>query len=286
MVDAYAPETALDVDHVLGGLQPEKYDVDAYDNDPIPQNFVINVDTGRHVNISRLPAFFPNAGYDHSVFPAAMVRFKDTSATLLVYGSGYIVCVGAKTPHAARLAVHRFRLMYDKLWGNIGLLKFKCDNIVMRSMVPYNVNLHEFASNEPHTTYNPKVFPGCTIKMPDIGMTGRVFDSGRYMLLGSSERRCIEQANERMQAMLRKYRNHRGTASSGKRRNFDRIQKNEEHMRAVRRQVEDADSDDEGMEIYHLGADEVAAAAERPAQGYAVGDITLAVPEQLVYAYT
>lgn len=72
------------------------------------QNMVTSADLGFEVDVAEIAAKHKCA-YEPERFPGAVFKFKESGKTLLVFSSGKVVCVGAKTVEEAKEAVDQLR---------------------------------------------------------------------------------------------------------------------------------------------------------------------------------
>lgn len=69
------------------------------------QNLVVSKDLARVLDLSRIPSTWPGAEYEPEQFPGVILRFERSRVTVLVFGSGKVVCVGARTMADAERAI-------------------------------------------------------------------------------------------------------------------------------------------------------------------------------------
>jgi len=88
----------------------EKIGVKVYKNPEIViQNIVATSDLGGELNLSEvaLALGLENVEYEPEQFPGLVYRIKEPKVALLLFGSGKIVCAGAKTVDDVSLAVEK-----------------------------------------------------------------------------------------------------------------------------------------------------------------------------------
>jgi transcription initiation factor TFIID TATA-box-binding protein len=81
-------------------------------------NLVMTSDMGAPLDLARIHADAPEATYEPEQFPGLVIHFSDNRA-LLLFGSGKVVCAGAKSESSARETVRDLR----RWLGTRGLLK-------------------------------------------------------------------------------------------------------------------------------------------------------------------
>lgn len=141
-----------------------------------------------------------NCEYDPKRFAALKhrVRLGGSAPTFLVFTSGKIVCVGAKSIALARSALLRFILHLRSIYIYIPeAYDVKSDihiqNIVAHASVGHSVNLEAIAADHwRHCRYEPELFPGLKFEVPAHRTVCNVFSSGKVVVTGARESLQIE----------------------------------------------------------------------------------------------
>lgn len=76
------------------------------------QNIVASANLEATLNLEAVALELENTEYEPEQFPGLVYRLKDPKVVLLLFGSGKVVCTGAKTKDDAKLGVER---AYDRL---------------------------------------------------------------------------------------------------------------------------------------------------------------------------
>lgn len=119
----------------------------------------------------------------HKWAPAAIMRLKKPRTTALVFGSGKLVCSGAKSPDDSKTAARRFARIIQKAGFEVKFSEFKIQNIVSSYEFDFRVNLEElYTQNRELCTFDPTSFPGLTYRCQSSGVTLLVFTSGKIVL--------------------------------------------------------------------------------------------------------
>lgn len=71
------------------------------------QNIVATSDLGKTLNLEAVALDLENTGYEPEQFPGLVYRLDEPKVVLLLFGSGKVVCVGAKTFNNAQLGVEK-----------------------------------------------------------------------------------------------------------------------------------------------------------------------------------
>ncbi|KZX13437.1 TATA-box-binding protein [Methanobrevibacter curvatus] len=84
---------------------PKKFDITI-------QNIVASANLEATLNLEAVAIELENTEYEPEQFPGLVYRLEDPKVVLLLFGSGKVVCTGAKTKDDAKLGVER---AYDRL---------------------------------------------------------------------------------------------------------------------------------------------------------------------------
>lgn len=117
--------------------------------------------------------------YNPKQFCGLTVRFAKPKATILIFESGKLVCIGASEHFVAREVFRQCaRILDDKC------IKFRIHNYVVSWNIGQMINLCKFARNSKQkASYEPELFPGCfynlnnTVKVT-LFSTGKIFMTG------------------------------------------------------------------------------------------------------------
>jgi len=154
----------------------------------IVQNIVATASVCRGLCLKRLVETLPCAEYNATRFAAVTTRLVRPKTTALFFASGKIVCTGARTINAVRLAVRKFTRMVELTGVNVELRDFRVQNIVASTTCSAGVDL--LAMQRAHTlasSYEPELFPGLIFR-PIHGTDSTVFlvfASGRVVVTGA-----------------------------------------------------------------------------------------------------
>lgn len=106
-------------------------------------------------------------------FAAAKLRLRSPSSTALVFASGKIVCTGAASESAARVAVMTYYRMVSEVVPRAVLLDIRIENIVGTGHVGHTLSLRpayewlkEYGCVK--TMFSPELFPGMRFEVRTI----------------------------------------------------------------------------------------------------------------------
>jgi len=130
-----------------------------------------------------------NSNYNPKRFPAVTVRFQDPRSTSLIFASGKVVITGCKGEAHVNIAAKRTVKLLKKLGHhNVYCNELKIHNIVASHCIPFRINMEKFAFHFRDLFYKfhyePELFPGSTMLIPNFGVTVLTFGSGKMVLTG------------------------------------------------------------------------------------------------------
>lgn len=79
------------------------------------QNIVASADIGKTLNLEAITLDLENTEYEPEQFPGLVYRLDEPKVVLLIFGSGKVVCTGAKTNDEAKRGVENTKETLAKL---------------------------------------------------------------------------------------------------------------------------------------------------------------------------
>eukprot|EP01024_Parvocaulis_polyphysoides_P043950 TRINITY_DN4037_c0_g2_i2.p1 TRINITY_DN4037_c0_g2~~TRINITY_DN4037_c0_g2_i2.p1 ORF type:complete len:395 (+),score=65.02 TRINITY_DN4037_c0_g2_i2:100-1185(+) len=194
-----SPEAAMtgDVDMSLhpSGIIPEL------------QNVVSTVNLGCSLELKEIAMQARNAEYNPKRFAAVIMRIRDPKTTALIFGSGKMVCTGAKSEQDSRTAARKYAKIVQKLGFPAKFMDFKIQNIVGSCDVKFPIRLEPLAyQHQQFCSYEPELFPGLIYRMLQPKIVLLIFVSGKVVLTGAKERTEIYRAFEQIYPVLTQFR--------------------------------------------------------------------------------
>ncbi|VDK71710.1 unnamed protein product, partial [Anisakis simplex] len=92
---------------------------------PALQNIVSTVNLGVALDLKKIALHARNAEYNPKRFAAVIMRIREPRTTALIFSSGKMVCTGAKSEEASRLAARKYARIVQKLGFNAKFTEFK-----------------------------------------------------------------------------------------------------------------------------------------------------------------
>ena len=151
------------------------------------QNIVLSVTyEGVVFNLERLTKSLEEARYDPEVFPGIAYKSEDPKASFLIFASGKMNCVGAKSMNDAKLAIQNLTRKLKKTGIKIkSEPKVKVQNIVASFDFGCEFDLERIARTFENTEYEPEVFPGLVFRLEEPKTVVLLFVSGKGVCAGA-----------------------------------------------------------------------------------------------------
>jgi len=170
------------------------------------QNVVASATLDQKINLLDIMKVFRNVEYRPKQFPGLVFRLKRPKTATLIFGSGKMVCTGAKSEKQARSAVMK---VVRELKTN-GIIILGKPRIVIQNIVS-SANLHGKIDQEAmsdvleNVMYEPEQFPGLIYRMKEPKVVLLVFASGKLVITGAKREEQVHEAVEKIRAILIDY---------------------------------------------------------------------------------
>lgn len=183
---------------------------------PQLQNVVATVNLECPLDLKKIALHARNAEYNPKRFAAVIMRIRDPKSTALIFGSGKMVCTGAKSEFDARTAARKYAKILQKLDFPVTFREFKIQNMVGSCDVRFPIRLEGLASTHSHfCSYEPELFPGLIYRMADPKIVLLIFVSGKVVLTGAKTRDDIYRAFENIYPVLQNFKKGAGGLLAG-----------------------------------------------------------------------
>jgi transcription initiation factor TFIID TATA-box-binding protein len=170
------------------------------------QNVVATATLDQKINLLDIMKVFRNVQYRPKQFPGLVFRLKRPKTATLIFGSGKMVCTGARSEKEARSAVMK---VVRELKTN-GIIILGKPKIVVQNMVA-SADLHGKVDQEAmsdvleNVMYEPEMFPGAIYRMTEPKVVLLVFASGKLVITGAKREEQVHEAVEKIRALLIDY---------------------------------------------------------------------------------
>lgn len=160
------------------------------------QNIVLSVTyEGVTFDLEKLARSLEGARYDPEVFPGIAYKSYEPQASFLIFASGKMNCVGAKSMNDAKLAIKKLTKKLQKAGIKIKVEpKVKVQNIVASFDFGREFDLERIARTFENTEYEPEVFPGLVFRLDEPKVVVLLFVSGKGVCAGAKSLADIKKA--------------------------------------------------------------------------------------------
>jgi transcription initiation factor TFIID TATA-box-binding protein len=181
---------------------------------PKIENIVSTANLNCQLNLREIALQIKNAEYNPKRFSAVITKLKEPKTTALIFSSGRIVCLGAKTEEMSKKACRKFAKSLKSLNYNVGFKEFKIQNIVGSADVGFQISLiklymHLLKNNKSKkinlVAYQPELFPGLIYRMIDPSIVLLIFVSGKIVLTGAKYKNDIYEGFKNIYPVLAKF---------------------------------------------------------------------------------
>ncbi|CDW51871.1 TATA-box-binding protein [Trichuris trichiura] len=176
---------------------------------PTPQlrNVVATLDMGCKLDLKKIVLRVRNAEYNPARFSAVIMRIRDPRTTALVFSTGKMVCVGARTEDMCRLACRKYVRIMQKLDFDAKFQDFKIENITASFDMRFPVHLERLClAHTQFCTYEPELFAGLVYRMVNPRVVLVIFVSGKVTILGAKSRKDLDEAFTNICPVLKSFR--------------------------------------------------------------------------------
>ena len=170
------------------------------------QNVVASATLDQKINLLDIMKVFRNVEYRPKQFPGLVFRLKRPKTATLIFGSGRMVCTGAKSEKEARSAV--MKVVRELKTGGIIILgkpKIVIQNMVASANLHGKIDIETAADIMDNVMYEPEQFPGAIYRMTEPKVVLLVFASGKLVITGAKKEEQVHEAVEKINATLIDY---------------------------------------------------------------------------------
>jgi transcription initiation factor TFIID TATA-box-binding protein len=167
---------------------------------PFLENIVSTANFGCLLNLREIALQAKNAEYNPKRFSAVIMKIKEPKTTALIFSTGKIVCLGAKTEEDSKKACKKFGKIIKSLGYQAIFKDFNIENIVGSVDVKFNISLMKLyyyivknfnSQISRYIAYVPEAFPGLIYRMIEPKIVLLIFNSGKIVLTGGKYRNEI-----------------------------------------------------------------------------------------------
>ena len=168
------------------------------------ENVVASTDIKKTISLDKLLTTLESSEYEPEKFPGLVYRLTEPKVATLIFRSGKIICVGARSTNAARFALRKTVKSIKKVGVRVNEndIKVKIENIVVSVDLERELNLDQLAFELEESEYEPEQFPGLVYRIPDPKVAFLIFSSGRIVCAGAKSLNQVKEAVEKLKKRL------------------------------------------------------------------------------------
>jgi len=163
------------------------------------ENIVASATVKHRMELNAVVRAFPDAEYRPGRFPGLVFRLKKPRTSTLIFGSGRMICTGARSEKEAERALRKLVKVLKE--GGIlimGKPEIRIVNVVATVNLGGSVDLSELYESERgmrgRITYEPEQFPGLIYRMDSPRAVFLIFSSGKLVCTGARKEEDVHQA--------------------------------------------------------------------------------------------
>jgi transcription initiation factor TFIID TATA-box-binding protein len=167
------------------------------------QNIVASVSLNQKINLQEIVEKFPQTEYNPSVFPGLVFRLKKPKTATLIFGTGKMVCTGAKSEKESRAAVGK--VVKELRNQGIQILEkpvVTIQNIVASAALGGEIDLESLVYKLNRIMYEPEQFPGAVFRMQDPQVVFLIFSAGKLVCVGAKKEEQVYKAVYKIKELL------------------------------------------------------------------------------------
>lgn len=167
------------------------------------QNVVAIATLNQKIDLNAVVKGYPEAEYRPDRFPGLVFRLKRPKTGTLIFGSGKMVCTGAKSRKES-LSVIMNVVKELKKCGIIIPSKPSVEvvNIVASASLGGTVDLEKAVTTLGKAMYEPEQFPGLIYRMDEPKVVILVFASGSLVCTGAKKEQDVYDAVHKLHVIL------------------------------------------------------------------------------------
>ncbi|MBN1645653.1 TATA-box-binding protein [Candidatus Woesearchaeota archaeon] len=178
--------------------KPKRHDIQVV-------NIVVSTSLEHDIPLEKMAAILSNTEYNPEQFPGLVIRIKDPKTSALIFGSGKVVCTGARSMEKVEESIQKIIETLKKININITIKpKINIQNIVASGSLGMDLNLNSLAMKLENTEYEPEQFPGLVYKLMEAKATFLLFSNGKVVCTGTKSEEEVNEALDKLKENLKK----------------------------------------------------------------------------------
>ena len=167
------------------------------------ENVVASATLNQNIDLNSVVKAFPSVEYRPQQFPGLVFRLKKPKTATLIFGSGKMICTGAKSERQAKRAV---RKVVRELKNNGIVIRrkptIKVVNMVASASFGVRIDLEKSVYRLGRTMYESEQFPGLIYRMNEPRVVILVFASGKIVCTGAKREEEVYESINKLRDQL------------------------------------------------------------------------------------
>ena len=167
------------------------------------QNIVASATLNQRVDLNAVVRGNSGVEYRPEQFPGLTFRLKRPKTATLIFGTGKMVCTGAKSEKESRRAI--IRVVKELKRGGIiiiGKPDLRVVNIVASASLGGKVDLEKAVTTLGKAMYEPEQFPGLIYRMDEPKLVILIFATGNLVCTGAKKEQDVYDAVHKLHGSL------------------------------------------------------------------------------------
>jgi transcription initiation factor TFIID TATA-box-binding protein len=167
------------------------------------QNIVASAALNQKISLTTIVEKFPHTEYSPRVFPGLVFRLKKPKTATLIFGTGKMVCTGAKSEKEAVQAVNKVTKELKKHGIPIASKpEIHIQNVVASVELGGEIDLENVVYKLKRVMYEPEQFPGAVYRMDEPKVVFLIFSAGKLVCVGAKKEQDVYDAVNNIQKLL------------------------------------------------------------------------------------
>ncbi len=170
------------------------------------ENVVATSSMEAKLDLKEISRVLDGSEYDPEIFPGLVYRMTSPKTSILLFGSGKVVCTGGKTVDDAKAGINKVKeQLQDNGIETAEELEVTVQNLVATCDIGavLDLNMTAISLGLERVEYEPEQFPGLVYRVKDSCAVLLLFCSGKIVCTGGKNIKDLEDAVESTKKELR-----------------------------------------------------------------------------------
>ncbi len=169
------------------------------------ENIVASATLNVTIPLEKIVSKLEGMEYEPEQFPGLVYRMQKPKAAALIFGSGKIVCTGARSVTDVKEVFKKVVSIVQSVKVKVPkIYKTQIENIVASAKLDAKLNLDGIAFDLENSEYEPEQFPGLVYRMTEPKVAFLLFGSGKVVCTGGRSVNDVRIAVDKLYLRLRR----------------------------------------------------------------------------------